>query len=817
MTTTKNSYQFSPFENGIFRLRGVIVALSVLVTLFLGYRASFVEPDTRLERLIPSGHEFVQSAGEFLKDEKGGGSYIRVAVARSSGTVFDYQYLATLQKISDELSLLDGVDTGGLNSLWAPGMLWFAITPEGFDSGPVIRNDQFADTPESMDIIRTNVLRAGIVGSYVSNDFRATMIDFQLLPVNPVTREPMDFNAFSDKLEQIRDRYQSDDLSIHIIGDVKKISDLVDGFEQIVMFFAVAFAITALLLYNYSRCIRATLVPLLCSVVAVVWQLGILNLAGFNLGVFSVLVPFLVFAIAVSHGVQMINSIAHETARGENRLFAARITFHHLHKPGLLALLSDGIGFAMLFVIDIGAIRDLAMVASIGVALVIFTNLVLLPLLMSWVGVSQSCVEHAQSKQEEKSLLWDNVAHFAERRPARVVLIAVVMLALAGGYYGLDLKVGDLDRGAPELRPDSRYNLDNNYITGNFSTSTDLMTVFAGTAEGQCDSYKTVDLIDRLGWRLQNTEGVQSVSSAATRAKMNRYLGNEGNLRLMALPRDERVLARAVALTGFTVSGAVGTCDKQLLELELSDHKQETLARVVTVVREFAAEHDDGDIRFRLGAGNAANEAATNEVIDRAQYEILAYVYGVVALMCLLMFRSWRAVVCILVPLALTSLLCQALMTLLGIGVKVATLPVIALGVGIGVDYGIYIFDRLRSYLALGHPLRQAYRETLKTTGKAVSFTGITLATGVATWIFSPIRFQADMGVLLTFMFLWNMVGALTILPALACFLVKPAAAESGSETSSDADRKLVEPQPQAGEAVMKPIPEPRVQLESPG
>ncbi|MEH6471294.1 MAG: MMPL family transporter [Halopseudomonas sp.] len=792
--TIINRYQFSAFENGIFRLRAVIVVLSILTTLFLAYRASFVQPDTRLERLVPASHEFVQTSNQFLSDESGGGSYIRVAVARSNGTIFDYTFLSTLQQISDELSLLEGVDTGGLNSLWAPGMLWFAITPEGFDSGPVIRNDRFSDTPESMNGIRTNVLRAGILGSYVANDFSATMIDFQVLPINPTTREPLDYNAFSEQLEQIRAKYQNEELSIHIIGDVKKLSDLVDGFEQILLFFALALIITAALLYHYSRCLRSTLVPIACSLIAVIAQLGILNLLGFDLGVFSVLVPFLVFAIAVSHGVQVINSIAHETAEGHSRLDAARVTFHLLHKPGLLALISDGIGFAMLWVIDIGAIQDLAMVASIGVALVIFTNLVLLPVLMSYVGVSQGCIEHAQYKLEEKTALWDAIARFAEPRFAKVSLATALVLALAGFWYGLDLKIGDLDRGAPELRADSRYNQDNYFITGNFTTSTDLMTLFVGTPEGQCNRYKTIDLIDRLGWQLQNTAGVQSVSSPASNAKMNRYLGNEGNLRLMALPRDERVLARAVALTGFSVTGTSGACDKQLIELELSDHKQTTLQNVVQVVRDFAADNDDSDVWFRLGAGNAAFEAATNEVIETSQYQILAYIYAVVALMCWLMFRSWRAVACILVPLVLTSILCQALMTLLGIGVKVATLPVIALGVGIGVDYGIYIFDRLQSFLKQGHPLSTAYLETLKTTGKAVSFTGVTLAVGVATWIFSPIKFQADMGVLLTFMFLWNMVGALCLIPALALVLLPRQQTEALSTEAISSESRATEP-----------------------
>ena len=775
--------KFSGYENAIFRHRALILIVSLLVTALLGYQASFVRPDTRLERLIPSGHEFVQNARAFLGGENvGSSSIIRVAVARTDGgSVFDYAHLLRLQKISDELSLLEGVDTQSLNSLWSPGMLWFAVTPEGYASGPIIDYDEFRDTPESMDVILTNAVRADLIGSYVANDFSASMIDFEVLPISPKTRQPLDMSDFADRLEAVRDRHQRDGISIHIIGDLKKVTDLVDGFGLIALFFLGALAITAILLFLYARCLRATITPLVCSIIAVVWQLGALKLLGYDLGVFSVLVPFLVFAIGVSHGVQIINAIAHEHSKGLDKLQAAKHTFHHLHKPGLVALLSDGIGFAMLFTIDIGAIRDLALVASVGVALVIVTNLVLLPVLMSYVGVSQNGIEHAQGKLTASSGLWRGIAGFSQQPLAAIAAVVALVLLGLGLYTGQGLKIGDLDKGAPELRPESRYNIDNSFITDNFTTSTDLMSVLVGTPQGGCQSYKVMDLIDRLGWRLETTEGVQSVSSPVTTAKSNRFFGNEGNLKMWSLPRDERVLARAIAMTGFSVTSENTECNMQQIDLELADHRQGTLQRVTQVVRDFAAENDDADIWFRLGQGNAAYEAATNEVITDAQNQILLYVYGVVFLMVLATFRSLRAVICILAPLALTSILANGLMAVLGIGVKVATLPVIALGVGIGVDYGIYIYSRLESYLKQGHGLRTAYEETLKTTGRAVCFTGITLAIGVATWYFSPIKFQADMGILLTFMFLWNMVGALTLLPALAYFLGGKERAQAGA------------------------------------
>lgn len=163
-----------------------------------------------------------------------------------------------------------------------------------------------------------------------------------------------------------------------------------------------------------------------------------------------------------------------------------------------------------------------------------------------------------------------------------------------------------------------------------------------------------------------------------------------------------------------------------------------------------------------------------NAEIRQSEHLMLSLVYGVIALLLLITFRSVRVMICIIAPLYMTSLLCEALMASLGIGIKVATLPVIALGVGVGVDYAIYLYSRLESYFREGMDLKEAYLNTLKTTGRAVLFTGLTLGVGVATWYFSAVQFQKDMGILLVFMFLWNMVGALWLLPVFVHFLVDP-------------------------------------------
>jgi predicted RND superfamily exporter protein len=349
----------------------------------------------------------------------------------------------------------------------------------------------------------------------------------------------------------------------------------------------------------------------------------------------------------------------------------------------------------------------------------------------------------------------------------------LAFLGLVGGIYlGQDLKTGDLDPGAPELRPDSRYNLDNAYMNEHYSASSDVFVVMLKTPPSGNSAYPVVVATDRLIWQLVQLEGVQDVYSYVDYLKALNSAYMEGNLKFMALPRSQVALNPMVQ--AIPVDMLKPTGDLSPIIVFLDDHKAETLERVVETVELFAEENNTDNFQFLLAAGNAGIEAVTNIAVEKALIILTLLVYSVVFLVCLFTYRSLKGAVCVVTPLVLTSVLCEALMAKMGIGIKVATLPVIAVGVGIGVDYGIYIYNKLNYYLDHGHKLTAAYYRTLNTTGRAVSFTGITLSIGVATWAFSPIKFQADMGFLFTFMFLWNMVGAMVLLPAMARYLLKP-------------------------------------------
>jgi len=761
-------------ERLIFNSRPIILIVFLALTLFLGYNAVKIQPDASFERLIPLEHPYIVNMMEHREDLSNLGNFVRIAVENEDGTIFEKEYMETLEKITDEVFYLNGVNRSGLKSLWTPNVRWQEVTEEGFQGGTVIPDD-YNGSEESLDQLRDNVLRSSTIGSLVADDFESSIIYAPLLERNPETGEPIDYRNFSRQLEEkIRQQFeeQNPSVDIHIVGFAKLVGDLIEGIESVALFALITIVLTTVFLFWYSRCIAGTVVPVIVSIIAVFWQMGILRLLGYGLDPYSVLVPFLVFAIGISHGVQVVNAMALEAAKGFDPLTSARLAFRSLYIPGIVALVSDAFGFLTLLFIEIDVIRDLAVAAGIGVAVIIITNLVLHPVIMSYIGITKGGVKHVQNHEGGADRKWRLMSYFAHPGVAPVsLLIAVVGFGVAM-YYKQDLKVGDLDQGAPELRPDSQYNQDNRFIVDNYSQSADVLVVMVETPSETCTEYPVLRSLDRLQWRLANTEGVESTGSLADVSKIVTRALNEGNWNWYEISRNQTIINASIRQAP---SGMINTdCSLTPLVAYLDDHKAETLRRVTDEVEDFADEYNNERHRFLLGAGNAGVEAATNEVIASAKNKMLLAVYGVVSLLCLISFRSVRAVLCVILPLGLTSIIAEALMAQAGIGIKVATLPVIALGVGIGVDYGIYMFSKLERFLKAGYPLQEAYFETLRSTGKAVAFTGITLALGVFTWMLSPIKFQADMGLLLTFMFLWNMVGAIWLMPALARFLLKP-------------------------------------------
>jgi predicted RND superfamily exporter protein len=679
------------FERLIFNHRLVVVALCLLATLLLGWQATRLTLNAAFEKTIPQNQPYIKNFLENRKDLKGLGNAVRVVVENRRGDIFDPAYLQVLKQVNDELFLTPGVDRANVKSLWMPVVRWNEVTEEGFNGGPVMP-DNYAGSASDIEQLKQNIARAQILGSLVGNDYKSSMIFVPLLDKDAGTGQALDSWELSRRLEKIRAKYAkaqgNADVGIRIVGFAKVVGDLLDGLQEVMAFFGVAALIAGSIIFWWTRCTRSTTLVLACSLIAVLWQVGLVTLLGYALDPYSILVPFLVFAIGVSHGAQKMNGIMQDVGRGTHRLVAARYTFRRLFLAGLTALAADAVGFAVLMLIDIPVIQDLAITASIGVALLVFTNLVLLPVMLSYTGVSaKAAARTLHAEQQQAGGMWLLLERFTERRWAIGAITLSALLAAGGFVVSTHLKIGDLDAGASELRPDSRYNLDNAYVTGKYALSSDQFAVIVKTRPEGCLEYQTLIETDRLGWALQQVPGVQTTISLPDAVRKITAGSYEGSSKWLTISPNQDVLNYAARTASTTNPDLFNTeCSVMPVVAYLADHKAETLDRVVQAAAAFAQAHSTKDREFKLAAGSAGIEAATNIVVKQANLTMLLYVYAAVIVLCFITFCSWRAMVVAVVPLVVTSILCEALMVGLGMGVKVATLPVIALGVGIGVD-----------------------------------------------------------------------------------------------------------------------------------
>lgn len=761
-------------ERAVFNHRVLVLLLCVLVTIVLGISALGLKLNASFEKTIPAGHPFITNYLAHKKELSGLGNSVRIAVQARRGNIYDARYLEVLRAVNDEVLLLEGVDRPFMKSLWTPNTRWTAVTEDGLDGGQVIPSG-YDGSPAKLEELRLNVQRSGEIGQLVAANGGSTVIQVPLLE-RDAAGQPLDYAVLSERLEQVRAKYSSDDVSIHITGFAKVAGDLMDGLREVIGFFFMALVICAAMVYLYNRDVISTALVVTTSVIGVLWQLGLLPLLGYSLDPYSMLVPFLIFAIGMSHGAQKMNGILQDIGRGTHRYVAARYTFRRLFLAGLTALLADAVGFAVLLVIDIPVIRELAIAASLGVLVLVFSNLILLPVLLSYVGVSRKAADRAVRLEAataagQTGALWSWLIGFTEGKRATVAVAVAAVLALLGFAVSTQLKIGDLDPGSPELRAESRYNRDVAFLTKNYGASNDVFAVMVKTPEGGCSQYEVLRKVDQLEWELLDLPGVESTQSMARLQRRVLVGMNEGSPLWYELLPNQDMLNTITARAPRELYNE--ECNLLTVYAYLRDHRAETLQRVVDHVEGFATQHNDKDVTFLLAAGSAGIDATTNIVVRKAWYQMLFMVYGAVALLCLITFRSWRAVLVAMLPLMLTSILAEALMVILGMGVKVATLPVIALGVGIGVDYALYVLSMTLARLREGATLKQAYSTAMQFTGRVVLLTGVTLAAAVATWHFSSIKFQADMGLLLAFMFLLNMLGALVLVPALARYVLR--------------------------------------------
>jgi predicted RND superfamily exporter protein len=762
----------------IFHRRRMLLIVFILITILLGAMASQLRVQAGFTKMIPLNHEYMKTFLEYQADF-GGANRVLVAVKNRDGTIFEKEFMDTLRQVTEDVFFIKGVERSSVTSLFTPNVRYNEVVEDGFRGGNIVGAD-FDGSPAQLAKVRENLLKSDWVGRIVANDQTAAMVVATLQENDPETGERLNLQDVAKQLEAIRGKYETEDTGVHIIGFAKAMGDIAKGAAGVLMFFGIAFVITAILLYWYSGSLVLTVMALICAIVPVVWLLGLLPVFGLGLDPMSILVPFLIFSIAVSHAVQMTNAWKLETLHGADGVTASRASFQKLFIPGAMALLANALGFMVIAFVEIEIVRELAITATIGVTVMIITNKMLLPILLSYYKFTPEQASKLAGKETAGDWLWERISPLATRKYAWAAVLAGALLLGFGIWKARDLHVGDLGKGVPELKADSRYNQDVDMITSHFAIGVDLLQVIAeAKAESEedspCVNRDVMDRMEDFDFQVRQVDGVATARSLAGFVKSVTQSYAETFAKWRMLPEERAQIAQGVGFATRLGNELMNSrCTAMPVSIFTADHQATTIEHIVEKIKAFKAAGGDTDqIRFRLASGNVGVMAATNEVVEASEKWVNLALFASVTLLCLLTFRSWRVTLCIIIPLAIVTVLCNAVMAMLDIGVKVNTLPVVALGVGVGVDYGIYLFERMKHESQdMGLRLKDAFEEALKQRGTASVFTAVTMTISVATWMFSALKFQGDMGILLAFMFLVNMLGAVLLLPALAAYLV---------------------------------------------
>ncbi|MBT9519982.1 MAG: MMPL family transporter [Dechloromonas sp.] len=761
-------------EDFCFRFRTPFLIWLGIFTIFMGYFAIQLRMEAGFEKQMPTGHEYVETFNKYRSDVLGA-NRLNIVVRAKSGNIWTPAALTRLYEVTQAVIYLPSVDRLGVQSLWTPNSYVNEITEEGFRADPLIPGTVTTEqlTPEIVAGIQRSTSQGGFVGTMVSRDQTSAMITAELAEVDKDGKK-IDYVEYNHILEeQIRNKFEDADFEIQIIGFAKQIGDIADGASSVLEFCIAALILTALAVYWYCHSIRFTLLPIACSLTSLIWQFGALRLLGFGLDPLAVLVPFLVFAIGVSHGVQQINFIVRDLSHGKNTMEAARASFTGLLIPGVLALVTAFVSFITLILIPIPMVRELAITASLGIFFKITTNLAMLPIAASYFHFTKEYAQTAMLKREKRARWLRLLARVAEPRNALIVIALTISVLGVSIWQSSDRVIGTLQPGAPELRPESRFNRDALAIANGYDTGLDWLTVIFEAPPESCENVGVGIYQDKFVSSVQNTEGVLSAISYSGQLRNYNEGYNEGNPKMGVIPIDPGNYAALSVEIGRMRGYMRKDCSMTAVHLFLTDHKATTINRIISKVKDFRAANVMPGVTIRLASGNAGVLAAVNDEVEHSELPMMLYVYAAIVILVALVYRDFRAVIACCLPLTVGTFIGYWFMKELEIGLTVATLPVMVLAVGIGVDYSFYIYNRLQMHLASGQNIVKALEHSILEVGMATIFTAITLAVGVATWAFSDLKFQADMGKLLAFMFMVNMVMAMTALPAFAVWLEK--------------------------------------------
>lgn len=762
------------FSHSLIRYRYGFSFLCILITAFFIYQLKDISFNTNLGDFYPLKHPYLKVQNR-LDELFGGLNQVAIAIEVKKGTILNPVTLEKVWEITRKLYLTDGINTGRVMSLSARKVKHIEANEDGFNTFRLMHDPP--RTEEEINLLHERIsVNPLVYGPMVSRDFRATLIqaDFESTVSN---------RSIFGLLQQIEAEYEDENHVLHIAGQPVLQGWLDRYLPRMSWLFLLAILAMGLVLYNVFKSKRGVFVPIASSAMATVWGLGITVLFGYKLTPATVLAPFLVFALGVSHNVQYIKLYYEFMYKDKknSKLAAMRVT-RSLFVPAFTGLLTDGIAPFTLLLVPLGMVRSLAIGIGFGILSIFFTTIIFVPSLLSFMRPPK----RYEVLREEKPTITNRVlGYFAEiavNRVSRWVVIVAFFALTAISLVGIrQLEVGDKKAGTSLLYANSPYNKAEKFISDNFLTSDPYYIFVEGEFSEALIAGSALREMDGLQRYLEKeVEGVGRTLSLVEYIKnMNRVMF-AGDMREYRIPENDRTIAEYLFL--YSLTAFPGDFDPVVspdykyanIKVDVKDHKSSTINALIEKTETWIRNnHRSGDISFAYAGGNIGMLAAVNQIV-KPMLSGNSLLTSALVFCCLVAAYGFVAGWLLFLPLIFRTILVFGILGFLKIGLTCELIPVVALGIGFGDDFGIYILSRLMDEMKeSGGNLKNALIRSMSTSGKAVFFTGLTLTIGIATWIFSDILMQARLGALLAFFIFFNAIGTLIVMPSMI-MTVKP-------------------------------------------
>ena len=751
----------------------------ILATIFFGYHASQIKMVTVFDDLFPQEHRYIKVHNKF-RELFGGANLVSLELRVKEGSIFNTRTLEKLKRITEEIENVPWIHPYQIVSLARRNVKDVKVSGWGVKNVPVMY-PKVPQSPGELEELRDTVYHNDMIyGSMVSLDGKSTLVQAVFIR-NPRTGEDIDYKLVFDKINEICDRERDENTVITLSGNPILYGWVYSYFTEMKWIFALTITIIIALLFFYFRSVIGVIRPLISGFVSAAWGLGLVHLLGYNIDPLIIVIPFLISARVVSHSVQMVRRYDEAFYEHRDVKTACIESCASLMAPGLLGIITDGLCILVILTAPIPILTKMAMMGFYWVMSIIVSVLILDPIILSFLPAPTL----KEEKFKEVPIIQKTLGLVGgipySKNGRRIVIAVTVIVFVIGGYYGQFLKIGDAKPGTPILWPDSEYNRATASMNEKFPGTDQLFVIVEGEEKDIIEKPESIKLMEDFQRHMEVLPEVGgTVSLASVTPRINEVLHYGDPKWGIQAFHDKQLMGMLVVM--FSQGCEPGEMDRFMSRdgrlanviCFVKDHKGATIERVLNRARIFIKENPSDKIKFKLAGGIIGVLGAANEIIARAEIVSILLALFVVFLTCSIAYRSFFAGLLFVIPLVASNYLTFAYMAYKDIGMNVNTLPISALGIGLGVDYGIYIVSRMKEEYAKVKDYRQASINALSTAGGAVLFTGTTLIAGVIFWYFlSSLKFQAEMGLLLAIWMLISMLGGMVLIPTVVA-MVRP-------------------------------------------